>query len=91
MTDESSDDEPLINLVKKKSRAGKQTKTKTKASAPKKKNMVSRPSQNKKTRKTSEPGDTDTNLEFGKRMPALIPNVDPSLPMLVYPIVAPVS
>lgn len=35
VSDESSDEEPLINLVKK-NRTDKQTKNKTKASAPKK-------------------------------------------------------
>ena len=46
LSDESSEDEPLINLAKKK-RADKRTKTKTKASAPKKRGTTP-----KKSRKT---------------------------------------
>lgn len=60
LSDESSDDEPLINLVKK-NHAGKQTKTKTKVSTPKKRDTTP-----KKPRKTlvSGKGDRGINIQI---------------------------
>ncbi|KAM6974441.1 uncharacterized protein LKV04_016083 [Tautogolabrus adspersus] len=64
-SDESSDDEPLINFVEKKS-TGKQTNTKTKASAPKKRNTT--PNKSRKTVASGSSNDSSDDEPLIKKM-----------------------